>query len=346
MTVEIPVQNIYYLLCYAWNKLDESEIVDVNKIESTKLVNLFAKVLINGITHLLKRGIDKNYILCSQEISTIRGKIDLGISYRNQLFSRGKAYCTFDEFHHNILHNQILKTTIFNLIHVKDLDNHLREDLIRIYHYFHQIDKITLSPNIFSKVTLHRNNYFYYFLINICELLYQNLFISEEPNESKFRDFVRDENKMAYLFEEFIRNFYKIEQNRFAVRREDIFWNVTPDVKNLFPKMQTDISLESIDKKIIIDTKYYKDALQVHFDHESIRSSNLFQMYSYLKQGEYSSKINEKAEGIIIYPAVEKELLISTVLENHKITIATINLNQEWQLIHNSLLGLINISQN
>ena len=61
--MEIPIQNIYYLLCYAWNKLEEGNIVDVKGIETNKLYNLFAKVLINGASRLLKMGLDRGWVM-------------------------------------------------------------------------------------------------------------------------------------------------------------------------------------------------------------------------------------------------------------------------------------------
>jgi 5-methylcytosine-specific restriction enzyme subunit McrC len=59
--MQIPIENIYYLLCYAWNKLDEKERVNVSIDDKTELLDLFAKILINATKMLLKRGIDKNY---------------------------------------------------------------------------------------------------------------------------------------------------------------------------------------------------------------------------------------------------------------------------------------------
>ena len=56
----IPIENIYFLLCYAWNKLDEKERVDVSIDDKTELLDLFAKVLITSSKLLLKRGIDKS----------------------------------------------------------------------------------------------------------------------------------------------------------------------------------------------------------------------------------------------------------------------------------------------
>jgi len=80
--MKIPIQNIYYLLCYAWDKLDEGDIVEVKGIESTELCDLFAKVLISGTSHLLKMGLDRGYLLIGEEISGIKGKIDFGSSLK------------------------------------------------------------------------------------------------------------------------------------------------------------------------------------------------------------------------------------------------------------------------
>ena len=56
---KIKVANIYYLLCYAWDKLEEKEIVDVQEDGITELVDLFASVLVNGVTHLFNQGLDR-----------------------------------------------------------------------------------------------------------------------------------------------------------------------------------------------------------------------------------------------------------------------------------------------
>ena len=339
--MEIPIQNIYFLLCYAWNNLDEGKVVDIKSIDSTKLVDLFAKILINGITHLLKRGIDRNYILVSEEINAIKGKLVIGFSYRRQLLQKGKAVCSYDELHHNILHNQILKTTLYKLVHVKELNGDLKKELISIYHYFQHIEQTNLSANSFSKVVLNRNNYFYSFLLNVCQLIYENLLVSEDTGESKFRDFLRDAKKIAYLFDQYVSNFNRMEQNTFRVSREDINWHVSEASRKFFPKMQTDISLVSSKRKIIVDTKYYSSTFHTYYDSEKIHSNNLNQMYTYLKQVEYKDELSKTSEGIILYPKVDNDVFISEIIENHKITIATINLNQDWQLIHKSLLDLI-----
>jgi 5-methylcytosine-specific restriction enzyme subunit McrC len=50
---EIPIQNICYLLCYAWDTLEERDLVAVNALKSKDLPNLLARVLVNGLRLLL-----------------------------------------------------------------------------------------------------------------------------------------------------------------------------------------------------------------------------------------------------------------------------------------------------
>ena len=52
--MNIPIQNIYIMLIYSWQKHNEKDIVNVDLEGQTNLQDLFAKVLINGINHLFK----------------------------------------------------------------------------------------------------------------------------------------------------------------------------------------------------------------------------------------------------------------------------------------------------
>lgn len=343
--MHIPIQNIYYLLCYAWNKLDEGDVVTVQSIKSPEMVDLFARVLIGGTTHLMKRGLDRGYVLHNEDRNTLRGKIDFNASLKRNLLTQGKAHCHFDELHYNILHNQILKSTIRHLILVKKLNPEYKENLIGIYRRLHGINEITLSKNAFRSVQLNRNNYFYDFLLKVCELIFENLYVTESNGEYKFKDFTREPSQMRILFESFVRNFFKLELEGCSVGREDIQWQaeeLIPGAKQLLPKMQTDISIETRDRKIIIDTKFSHTAFQSNRDFkQSLKSLYLYQLFAYLINIESKGGLNCNCEGILLYPTVEKELDLIYEIQGHKVSIKTINLNQPWQGIHKDLLSII-----
>jgi 5-methylcytosine-specific restriction enzyme subunit McrC len=343
---KIPIQNIYFLLCYAWDKLEEREIVNVSGIEHTKLVSLFTRVLLNGLMHLLKKGLDRGYVAHCEDTRSLRGKLDLNITLKRNLLSQGRVHCDYDDLHYDILHNQIIKTILRQLANHKELDDKLRDEVAGYYRRLHGISEIHLSNRVFRKVQLNHNNYFYDFLIKICELLHENMLIIEEAGESKFRDFVRD--KLADLFENFVRNFYRRELKEKAreVRREIISWMVEggshSDLSYL-PHMQTDISIEFENRKVIIDTKFYKNALQINpqSDKKTLISSNLYQMFAYLKNSEAKGGVNTTCEGILLYPTVNEELDVRYKVQGHFMRVKTLNLNQEWQQIHNELLSVV-----
>lgn len=106
--------------------------------------------------------------------------------------------------------------------------------------------------------------------------------------------------------------------------------------------METDISLYSPSRKIIIDTKFYKEAFPTKFTQDKVNSNHLYQLFSYLVNQESDSEITKTCEGILLYPAVANDFKFSYTYENHRIKVLSINLYQDWFDIKRDLLEIIN----
>jgi 5-methylcytosine-specific restriction enzyme subunit McrC len=347
-SVKIPIQNIYYLLCYAYNKLNEGKIINVSAQDATKLVDLFCRVLISGTTHLIKRGLDRGYVGHSDDTRTLRGKINFPMTLKRNLLPECKVHCDYDEFSCDILHNQILRSTIRLLLTLREVNPDYRKELIKIDRHLIGIRCIQLTKPIFHRVQLNSNNSFYHFLLNICELIFDNIMINEKEGTAQFKDFIRDEQKMATLFEDFVRNFYKLEQKEYSVSREIIPWDATftdDSARRYLPNMHTDISLVSHTgkQKIVIDTKYYKEIFSNYYDVAKIRQGHLAQLFTYIQQNENRSEINRNCIGILLYPTVSEEVGFSFETKGHQMSVKTINLNQHWSKISKDLLKIIQI---
>ncbi|MBN1634779.1 MAG: hypothetical protein JW917_11490 [Ignavibacteria bacterium] len=136
----------------------------------------------------------------------------------------------------------------------------------------------------------------------------------------------------------------KISFPEYTVKSESISWDLIPENesdKEFLPQMITDISIETPYKKIIIDTKYYREALTGRYDSEKFHSSNMYQIYSYLSNLESRGGKNANCEGILLYPTVDKELNMSFRHKNHKIMFKTVNLSQDWRMIEDRLKSII-----
>ncbi len=342
--MEIPIENLYYLLCYAWDKLEEKDVVDVNPIEYSTLADLFARVLLNGTTHLLKRGFDRGYVLRHEAEGRLKGRVCFGEAIRTGSIKAARLPCDFDELSYNVPHNQILKATMSQLARRAQLVPEIAEILFQLSRRLSEVTDISLGAGIFGRVQLNRNNGFYGFLLKVCELVYHNLLVSEEPGRSRFRDFVRDKRQMAILFEEFVRNFYRKNSQVFRVSREHILWRWTAADQvsaELLPRMQTDISLTSDTRKIIIDCKFTPEATQRHYEAERLRSEHLYQIHAYLSN-QPDSKLTETCEVMLLYPGMDERPFSATYsYRSQIIKIRTINLKQRWQSIHDDLLAVV-----
>lgn len=339
--MRIPIENIYYLLCYAWDKLAERDVVAVEAIDSASLADLFARVLINGTNHLLKRGFDRGYVPHHEWTSRLRGRICFQEAIRKNVVPTSKLPCNYDELSYDVLHNRILKATMLRLIRTQEIDAETRERMSQLCRQFSEIEDLELNGRLFGQVQLHRNNQFYDFLLKICELIHRNLLVSERPGDSKFMDFVQDKDQMATLFEEFVRSFYRIH-SPYKVKRENIAWlwrSTDPISASLLPKMQTDISLTSPTQKIIIDCKFTPDATKSHYEAEKLRSEHLYQINAYMNN--LRGELAETCHMMLLYPTADSPLFAEYHHQSHTISIRTINLNQSWQAIHQDLLALV-----
>jgi len=350
--MEIPITNVYYLLCYAWNKLEESETIRVDPTHSTKLVDLFARVLANGLDHLLKKGIDRGYVIHSEESRVLRGKLGIQTTVKRTLLRRGRVHCEYDDLSYDVLHNQIVRATIGRLIRTDDVEKENRIRLVDLWHRLAEVRHVDLTKQLFGKVQLHRNNYIYDFLLRVCELLFDNLLPTEKAGTWRFRSFLQDRDHMAALFESFVRNFYKREAasvcgtDLVKVGREDIHWKFDPIGEssfNLLPKMQTDVCITTKSKKTIVECKYTADPLGAErFEGvPKLISDHLYQLNSYLDNLR-DEPLNNQCRAVLLYPLAKRALQQDYRRPKGQIvSVRTINLSQVWTGIHSHLLALI-----
>ncbi len=337
---KIPVKNLYYMLCYAWDHLQEKDFARVAREDEKDIKHLLARILLVKLRSLMRRGFYKDYIVLQEETPTIRGKILFQESLNTFSFHRARMHCRYEEMDYDILHNQIIKSTLHTLLQSSELDKSLKDEVLQVYKYFARIRLIELHHSHFEKIRLHRNNRYYQFVLDICRFLYESLLLHEvRSGEETFADFDRNPRAMARLFEEFVRKFYKYEAHLYRVYRENIYWDAEGDDLSYLPIMQTDISLENKERKIIIDTKYYRQTLREHRGAEKLASENLYQLFAYLNN---VKKEHKPVLGILLYPTTGKELNLSYHLKEYPVHIYTVNLNRHWHYIHKRLLTIIN----
>ncbi len=346
MAPVIPIANLYYLLAYAWgHKLSEAEMAAVDAASCPDLNNLFAKVLANATHQLVRRGVDRSYVPVEDETPRVRGRIDFSASEKIQSRTRGKLVCIYDELSPDVLHNQIVKATLRILRNDKRVHAESRRRLAQSMEAFQDVGDLRIMPHHFRRVQLHRNNRAYRFLLHLCELIHGSLLPEKSPNGMRrFRDFARDEKLMAKVFEDFVRNFARRHLFEAQVSAMHIGWRASAFGEGTFailPRMITDVTVAWPDRKLILDCKYYQEALVSRYDALKFRADNLYQLSAYL----INQRVHpgwENAEGMLLYPSNGYSFDHAfTLHDRHKIRVSTINLQQPWNRIESELVELI-----
>jgi 5-methylcytosine-specific restriction enzyme subunit McrC len=151
---------------------------------------------------------------------------------------------------------------------------------------------------------------------------------------------LKDELRFHQLFEDFIRNFYKIHLTSHRVQREVLSWGESPS-NSLVPQMRTDTTVvERIPpySRMIIDTKY---SIRTLTDRKKFKSENLYQIYAYLRTQEGRGPAFAEAQAMLMYPTTETDVDSTMSVQGHSIRVVTVNLARGWQEIEAQLLALI-----
>lgn len=333
---QIPIRNVYFLLSYAWDLLEEARELAVGTEDIPRVEDLLARLLVHGTQRLLRRGIDRGYIPQSDVLATIRGRIDFEASTRRLLLEHGKVQCNFEEFLPDLLHNRILKETLKALGSYPGLGTPQKTEIHAVLRRMEGIGHIPLRKAHFAQVRLHRNNAHYRLLMHLCELVHDNLLVNEETGERFFRDFLRDKRQMAKLFERFVARFYAKELNpgAWTVRaQEQIHWDC-PTPISLLPDMNADAVLRGDGRTVIVECKFYQNTLQASLwsQQPKIRSAHLYQLMTYIRNLALVQP-GQAVEGLLVYPAVEVDLLEELSLSGHRVRVCTIDLSRTWDEI-------------
>jgi len=335
----IPIKNIYYMLAYAFNALNHKDYERLQGEDFENIYDLLATVLVRAVASQIRLGLNREYIEEQYELQGVRGRIELNESIRAQCFIKGGLICSYDEFSHNVLMNKIIKTTLVYLTRCDGLDSEIKKDIKNILMYFTEIDIVEIWCVAWETIVFNRNNSSYKLIMDVCFLIFKGLLVSEREGSLKFATFIED-RQMSTLYEKFVLNFYRTElEHEVVAKSEQIGWDITSeDSLSLLPKMKTDISLYSkaSSKLLIIDTKFYPNALQSNFDKHSFISSNMYQIYSYVNNSSFKGEVS----GMLLYPTVDYTLDERTEISGKKIYVRTLDLNQEFQVIRQQLIDI------
>ena len=341
-TSDVPIQNLYYLLCYATKCLSVRDRLSVESMQGPTPATLYAKVLDQGLSRLRRRGFPKRYRDREETTSYPRGRINMSQTVSQALLQQRKVSCTLSELVHDHPINRAFKAAARVLAGMHGVPHETR---VRLRGHAQTLGSVTDAPirqiDIAGARRERRLDALTAFLLDICRLVQQSALISPTGNETSFFDLRGSAAAMGGVFEEFLFEFYRREQSNFDVSRPHLDWVHSAPLgvdAAVLPTMRTDVMLTSPTARVLVEAKCTAKTMDSYNGGKpKLRSGHLYQILNYLDH----VATDRPKTGLLLYAQSGNPLDVRFEIAGHRLMVRSIDLAQDWQGIHRDVLAVL-----
>ncbi len=338
----ILIKNIYYMLTYAFGVLRQENYEEIGSESFENIHDLLAAILSKGLAQQIKQGLYREYVAVSEDLPTVRGKINISNSAKLKMQRKQLISCEHDEYSENNRFNQIIKTTAGILLKQPSVSEKRKAELKKELLFFANIEEIEHSAIQWDTLRFQRNNQSYKMLLNICYFVLKGLLHSDEKGNFKMASFL-DEQAMCRLYERFILEYYRYHyRNVLSANSTQVNWETDDGIIDFLPIMQTDIMLKSGNRTLIIDAKYYTHTMQTgQYGNSTLHSNNMYQIFTYVKNQD--AKQDGSVAGMLLYAKTDEAIASNQVyhMSGNAIYVRTLDLGLEFSDISQSMDDIV-----
>lgn len=337
--MQIPIRNVWLLQLFAsaLYRSDGTALVAAEE-NPEDLPRLVARILADEVSHRLHTGLTVGFRESTRAVTRVRGRINVMTTERHQLFKRGLVSCTFDEIVADIPSNRLVRAALERAARLVPNEPRYRSLALQLEAAGVRgpSPQLSVVPALQRQRLLARDR----LMLAAAELLL-TLVIPTTDDGNKLLPLPSLEDRyMRRLFEHATFGLYShrlAPQGWDVARGERQSWQIeraSAGMSEIFPSMQLDIVLrspatkDSAARKVVIDTKFTAITKPGFYRAETLSSTYVYQIYSYLKSQEGIGEV-PKPEGLMLHPSVGEEVDEEVVIQGHRIRFATVDLTAE-----------------
>jgi len=347
----IPVRNIWLLMLYASDLFRTAgrTLVDVEH-NPDEIADLVAELLAQAVEERQRRQLSLGFRPCSADLSRVRGRIDVLRTERRQLLARGAVACHFVELNVDTPRNRFVRGALEAVARLVARPK-LRHRCRRLAADMQALGVAGAMPSRaeLSADRIGRHDAADREMLAAAMLAMDLVLPTERAGPRPLRVPDREEYWARRLFERAVGGFYKtfLPPERWRVRTGGALdWPIdwwTEGAREILPGMQTDVVLDDalVGRRIVIDTKFTGMVTAGWRRGATLRSAHLYQIYAYIRsQAGRGDPLADKAEGLLLHPAIGETIDEAISVHSHLIRFATVDLAADTGTIRRQLLKL------
>ena len=150
----------------------------------------------------MKDGLLKKYIRKHENLSFLRGKLDIKTQLHNSISGRPKFACFYDDLTFDNQENRITLWALNDLVPLIRFNNELRDELIAMEYLLRDfVSFVPVSPQECDAVAFNRLNNRYQDIIRFSKIILEEKYIrSTEKGEAKGFNFIVNMNSVFETF--------------------------------------------------------------------------------------------------------------------------------------------------
>lgn len=347
----IPVRNLWLLMLYASDLFRMRGLGKVGLEDSPDdLPDLVAEMLARAVELRQRRHLSFGYSSRDARLNRVRGRIDVLTTERHQLLGRGLVACRFDELTVDTPRNRFVHAAlemISRIVRRKDVAYRCRclaSSMKAMGVSGEMPTRARMSTERFG-----RNDADDQFMVAAAKLALDLTLPTEGAGSTVLSLPGREEAWVRRLFERAVGGFYAVVLSPHGWHVQcgkRLEWQVeaeTAGIGKILPMMKTDVVLDhqASGQRIVIDTKFTSIVTSGWYREETLRSGYVYQIYAYLhSQIAKGDVLADKANGLLLHPAIGKEIDELVIIQGQKIRFATVDLAASSEDFRTRLLSL------
>lgn len=346
----IPVRNLWLLVLYASDLRQHGYEAVALEENPDELADVLAGILAHAVEERQRKQLSLGYRRSCARLNRVRGRIDVVDTERHRLLLRGLVACRFDDLTIDTPRNRFVRAALDAIAAVvgdKDLAHRCRKlanDMKLM-----GVSGAPPTPRQIAGERFARHDADDRRMVDAAKLAFDLAMPTEESGANVLPSPNREEAWIRRLFESGVRGFYDVAlaPEGWEVRKRQLRWPMadgTPRIDALLPQMEADIVLVNRQggRRIVIDTKFAKIVAPGWFREETFKSGYLYQMYAYLRSQADSGEVGaDRAEGILLHPAVGEKVDEAVTIQDHRIRFSTVDLAASSRDIRAELLDVV-----
>ena len=349
----IPVRNIWLLMLYASDLFRQINNIDQVSAEENpdQIPDLIAEILCHHVQYRVKRNLSYGYQSRQDILNRVRGRIAILETERRQLTSRGKIACRFDELIVDTDRNRFVRNAlekISRIVQADSLAQKSRSLAVNLKRMGVTGDYSRVNQGAIN--SFGRHDLIDKPMVSAAQLAF-NLALPTENSGSKHLTSPDKENDwVRKLYEKGIAGFYDVmlsDHGWLVQAGKTIDWIIeskSSGIDKILPSMRTDIILDQPvkNRRIVIDTKFNSVVVPGWHRDRTLRSSYIYQIYSYLRsQEDDTDPLSQNSAGLLLHPSMGEMVNEFVTIQGHEIRFATVDLGGQAHQIRSQLLEVI-----